>query len=42
MGETPIPLYYKLYVDLKESLNSGKYQKGDKLPTERSFANSTA
>jgi len=35
MGETPIPLYYKLYVDLKESLNSGKYQKGDKLPTEK-------
>jgi len=35
MGETPIPLYYKLYIDLKESLNSGKYQKGDKLPTEK-------
>jgi GntR family transcriptional regulator len=35
MGETPIPLYYKLYVDLKGSLNSGKYQKGDKLPTEK-------
>ncbi|MGC9321775.1 MAG: GntR family transcriptional regulator [Kosmotogaceae bacterium] len=35
MGETPIPLYYKLYVNLKESLNSGKYQKGDKLPTEK-------
>ena len=35
MAETPIPLYYKLYVDLKESLNSGKYQKGDKLPTEK-------
>ena len=31
----PISLYYKLYVDLKESLNSGKYQKGDKLPTEK-------
>jgi GntR family transcriptional regulator len=35
MGETPVPLYYKLYVELKEGLQSGKYKKGDKLPTEK-------
>lgn len=35
MEQTPVPLYYKLYVELKEALQSGKYKKGDKLPTEK-------
>jgi GntR family transcriptional regulator len=35
MSETPFPLYYKLYVELKEALQSGRYLKGDKLPTEK-------
>jgi len=35
MNETPLPLYYKLYNSIKEDFENDKYQKGDKLPTEK-------
>lgn len=35
MENAPIPLYYKLYTQLKESIDKGQYTRGDKLPTEK-------
>ncbi|MDN5342869.1 GntR family transcriptional regulator [Oceanotoga sp. DSM 15011] len=34
MKDTPLPLYYKVYNKLRADLDSAKYSKGDKLPTE--------
>ncbi|RAO98736.1 GntR family transcriptional regulator [Petrotoga sp. 9PW.55.5.1] len=38
MEKIPIPLYYKLYVDLKEDLEEN-YKKGDKILTENEICN---
>jgi GntR family transcriptional regulator len=34
----PIPLHHQVYLDLVESLEAGRWQPGDQLPTERDLA----
>jgi GntR family transcriptional regulator, N-acetylglucosamine utilization regulator len=34
----PVPLHHQVYVDLKAALESGEYQAGERLPTERELA----
>jgi GntR family transcriptional regulator len=34
----PIPLHHQVYLDLRESLDSGRWQPGRQLPTERDLA----
>lgn len=34
MSEMETPLYYKIYIDLKEQIESGKFKYGELIPTE--------
>ena len=34
----PVPLHHQVYLDLKQALDAGEWQPGDRLPTERDLA----
>ena len=34
----PVPLHHQVYVDLRDSLDAGRWRTGEQLPTERDLA----